>query len=220
MGDQNKPTIFYVYDALCGWCYGFTPVIREFQNRHAEDFNFRVLSGGMVTGERVGPISEVAGYIKEAYHDVENLTGVKFGEEFLQKLRNESREIFTSVPAAMAMALFRIQQPDSEVEFASRMQNAIYYQGLPPADWHTYGTCAADFGLNAAEFTEKLQNEKLLKIVEQEFQIVSHWGVKGFPSVILQKGEQAYVVTRGYCDIEEMETILAKIKLEIAKRAN
>ncbi len=216
---QQKPTVFYVYDALCGWCYGFSPVMQEFKKRHEEDFNFRVLSGGMVTGERVGPISKVAAYIKDAYHDVEERTGVKFGEEFIQKLMNESQDIFTSVPPAMALALFRTQQPESEIEFAGRMQSAIYYQGLPPGEWNTYGECASEFGINAEEFTRKLQNEKLLQLAQKEFQVVANWGIKGFPSVLMQKGEQAYLMARGYSDIDELEQTTEKVLEEINSKS-
>lgn len=213
----EKPTIFYVYDALCGWCYGFSPVMLEFKKRHEDDFNFRALSGGMVTGNQVGPLSKVAVYIKDAYQEVEKLTGTKFGEEFLHKLMNDSQEIFTSVPPAMALALFRTQMPDKEIEFASRLQNAIYYQGLPPGDWATYGECARDFGLNAEEFTAKIQNEKLLELVGQEFKVVANWGIKGFPSVLLQKDNNAYLMARGYSDLEEMEEILEKVLAETEK---
>ena len=212
---ENKPTIFYVYDALCGWCYGFSPVINTFYEAHKDDYNFRVLSGGMVTGDRIGPIAEVATFIKEGYINVQDRTGIKFGDPFLQKLFNDSSDIYTSVPAGMALALFRTQQPENELAFASRMQNAIYYEGMPPADWNTYGKCASEFGLNASDFAEKLQNPKLLELTQQEFKVVENWGIKGFPTVLLQQGAKAYVITRGYSSIEEMEDILDKIQTEI-----
>ncbi len=42
--------LIYVYDALCGWCYGFSPVITDFSARHASEFAVEVVSGGMVLG--------------------------------------------------------------------------------------------------------------------------------------------------------------------------
>ncbi len=201
-----KPTLFYIYDPLCGWCYGFSPVIQKFYEAHKEDFNFQVLSGGMVTGSRVGPVSQVAGYIKDAYKQVEETTGVKFGEGFLEELM-ETNEIFTSVPGAMAMALFRSQKPADQIAFAARIQKAIYDQGLPPAEWSTYGTCAADFGLNADEFAEKMQHPKLQELVAEEFNVVQQWGIQGFPTVVLQTGNTAYPLTRGYCKHEQLEEV-------------
>ena len=62
----DKPTFFYVYDALCGWCYGFSPVMQNVAAKYDDRLNFEVISGGMVTGPRVGPIGQVAPYIKSA----------------------------------------------------------------------------------------------------------------------------------------------------------
>lgn len=213
--NNSKPTIFYVYDALCGWCYGFSNVINEFYQNHKDEYNFRVLSGGMVTGERIGPLNKVSSFIIEGYASIEEKTSIQFGEPFLQKLHNESSEMFTSVPAAMALALFRTQQPENELAFATRMQRAIYYDGLPPADWSTYGKCASDFGLNELDFAQKMQNQKLLELTQQEFQVVANWGIKGFPSVLLQKADQAYLMSRGYSTLQDMELTLEKVEGEI-----
>lgn len=209
-----KPTIYYVYDALCGWCYGFSPVITEFYEKHKDEFNFQVLSGGMVTGSRIGPVSQVAGYISDAYQQVEELTGVEFGEAFLEELL-PTNEIFTSEPAAMAMALVRDQKPALQIPFATRLQKAIYYEGMPPADWMTYGQCAAEFGFDAEEFAEKMQHPKLKELVAEEFNVVQHWGIQGFPTMVLQEGEKAYALARGYTKLEDLEAVLEKVVGEL-----
>lgn len=215
-----KPNIYYVYDALCGWCYGFGPVIKEFHEKHGEEFNFQVLSGGLVTGNRAGPIGVVAGYIKEAYKQVEERTGVKFGDAFLEDVLEPGEALFTSIPPARAMALFRNQLPGKQVEFAARLQKAIYHDGLAPADWNTYGTCAADFGLKADEFAEKMQHPKVEEVVLEEFKVVANWGIQGFPAVLLQQGDQAFLLARGYTDLENIENSLAQVRQKINGQAS
>ncbi len=210
-----KPTVYYIYDVLCGWCYGFSPVMEEFFTNHKDEFNFQVLSGGLVTGSRIGPVGVVAGYIKEAYKVVENRTGVKFGEPFLEEVLEPGEEIFSSVPAAMAMALFRNQLPAQQIPFAIRLQKAIYSEGLPPTDWTTYGHCAAEFGLDADEFAEKMQHPKIEKLVHEEFNIVTERGITGFPAVLLQADDKAYVLARGFTPLEQLEATLEKVKESI-----
>ncbi|MDZ7846635.1 MAG: DsbA family protein [Owenweeksia sp.] len=180
MTDSNYD-VYDIYDALCGWCYGFSDIITTFKQKHQGQYNFKVLSGGLVTGERVGPIGVVAGYIKEAHKQVEERTGAKFGDAFLTGVLEPGEEIFDSVPAAMAMGLFRNQVPDKQVEFAARIQKAIYSEGLPPTEWTTFGKCAADFGLKPDEFAEKMQHPKLKELAQEEFKVVQHWGVRRFP---------------------------------------
>ncbi|MEY4661231.1 MAG: hypothetical protein RLZZ42_1183, partial [Bacteroidota bacterium] len=83
-----KPTIIYCYDAYCGWCYGFSPVIKNLWQRYNQAFDFETLSGGMIPENATRHISAIAPYIRDAYKTVEETTGVKFGEDFLWHIRN------------------------------------------------------------------------------------------------------------------------------------
>lgn len=215
MEQQEKPTIYYAYDALCGWCYGFSDVMTTLYERTQQDYNFYVLSGGMVTGDRIGPVGEVAGYIKEAYLTVENTTGVKFGEDFLAEL-DKGTNIFTSIPAAKAMALFRSQKPDECIPFAARIQRAIYEEGLPPAENSTFGSCAADFNLDAKAFADNMDLDKVELLVEEEFKTVANWGITGFPTVVYKDGNYAYMIGRGYTPLNILEETLKNVQTEIA----
>jgi putative protein-disulfide isomerase len=110
---MNKPEIIYVYDALCGWCYGFSPVMEKFSNKHKDEFKITVVSGGMVTGSRIGPLSEMADYISRAYKDVEKASGVKFGENYLKKTLKEGKVFLNSEPSAKALCVFQSFDPEN-----------------------------------------------------------------------------------------------------------
>lgn len=212
---MERPVIYYIYDVLCGWCYGFSPVMEEFYQQHQENVDFRVLSGGMVLGEREGPIGEVAGYIEQAYKQVEETTGVKFGEGFLNNILKPGTAQFTSLPGALAMATFRLYQPDNAIAFAARMQKALYDEGLPPAEAKTYGHCAEDFGMNAKDFMRLMVDKKKLELVNEEFNVVKKWGIQGLPAVVYQKKEQGYLLTRGYTPLTELNKNFEKVKEEV-----
>ncbi len=203
MTDKN-PTIYYLYDALCGWCYGFSPVINQIHAEYKDRINFKVLSGGLVTGSQVGPIGVVAGYIKEAYKNVEEASGIKFGQKFLEEVLEPGTEQFTSIPPALAMALFRNQLPEKQLEFATRIQEAIYGDGMPPSEWTTYGQLAGEFGLNATEFAEKMQHPKLEEVIFEEFKIPEQWGIHGFPALVFQDDRGASLLSHGFKRYEEV----------------
>jgi putative protein-disulfide isomerase len=195
--------ILYVYDALCGWCYGFSPVIQEFVKK--VNLDCEVISGGMITGDRVGPIGEVAPYIKTAYKDVEQRCGVQFGTVFLNDVLEEGSTIFTSIPAAIAMAIFKEKQPDQQVSFAAALQKAIYYDGIKPTDHDAYATIAANYGINAQEFVQKMDNPVYIEKAQTDFQLSAHLLVSGFPTVFLVNGNNAIAIARGYVDLERLE---------------
>ncbi|HEX6191411.1 MAG TPA: DsbA family protein, partial [Chitinophagaceae bacterium] len=73
---QQNNVIYYCYDAYCGWCYGFSPVIKRIAEEYSDRFFFEVLSGGMIPPENPRHISATATYIAQAYKRVEELSGV------------------------------------------------------------------------------------------------------------------------------------------------
>ena len=197
--------IIYAYDALCGWCYGFSPVIEAFHQKHREEIDFEVLSGGMVTGSRIGPIGEVAPYIRHAYRDVEQATGVKFGEAFLKDVLEDGQTIFTSVPPAIAMSVFKSHRAEEAVLFASALQKAIYYDGLAPEDTAAYGQLAEEFGINKNIFTQQMAESKFLAEAQKEFYRTQQLGVQGFPTVFAEVENTYYPLTRGYTPLDEIQ---------------
>lgn len=202
--------IIYVYDALCGWCYGFSPVMQQLKENYKDELEFTVLSGGMIGGERVGPIGEVAGYISEAYKMVEERTGVKFGADFL-KVLEDGKAIFNSVPPSVALTVFKSQQPEQALEFAGRLQRAIYHDGMEPEDIQAYGKLAQEFGLDSLDFTAKMQADEFKQATLQEFQQVAQWGIDGFPSVIMATREKLYLIAKGYVPYEQLDAAVQQV---------
>lgn len=204
---EEKPSLIYVYDALCGWCYGFSPVMEKFYEKYREEFQFIVVSGGMITGDRIGPIGEVAGYIKWAYKDVENKTGVTFGEGFLKGILAEGTTVFTSIPPAKALIAFKLlkKDKDSDISFAGRLQKAIYYDGIEPLDAEAYADLAEEYGVNREDFLRSFDSKATEEKMKEEFAITGKLGVKGFPSIIVQVGDSLVKIGEGYMPLEALE---------------
>ena len=197
--------IYYCYDALCGWCYGFSPVITAFASQHP-DLPVRVVSGGMITGGRIGPIGEVAGYIGQAYRVVEDRCGVTFGAGFLDGVLKPGTAVFTSVPAAVAMAVFRELLPDRQLDFAASLQRAVYYDGSEPLDLDAYADRAATFGLDRTDFRKRLDAPHYQQLAQEDFEQTARWGVSGFPTVVYDDGSgKLYALARGYVPLDQLE---------------
>lgn len=204
--------IIYVYDALCGWCYGFSPVMEEFHENYKDKLDFEVISGGMITGERIGSIGEVASYISTAYKHVENATGVKFGNQFLNTTMSKGDAIFTSVPPAIAMSLFKRLKLEKSIQFASALQKAIYFDGVEPEDFDAYGDIAATFGLDRDSFITKIREDEYRKLAEEEFRKSAALGVTGFPAVFVEYNERYYKIGSGYLPFSSLESNFLAVK--------
>lgn len=202
--NTTKPQLIYVYDALCGWCYGFGPVIRRFYDTHANDFTFDVLSGGMMTGPRVQPIAESMSYVEQAYKVVEERTGVRFGEAYLNQILKPGTYVADSEKPGMALTLFKALLPDQAVPFASTLQNALYRDGVDLNVNAHYGPLVEPFGIDPDEFVAHLSDPAIKEQTWAEFNLVSQYGISGFPSVIVNTGEELFLIARGYLPYDQL----------------
>ena len=213
-----KHTIYYCYDAYCGWCFGFSPVIRKIHDTFKDQLFFEVLSGGMIPKENARPISAMAKFIEQAYPRVEELTGIKFGEDYLWHIRNpEQSDWFPhSEKAAIALCIFKEIQPGNQVAFATDLQHALNVEGRDLTDDEAYRHLLEKYKLDAEDFYTKLHSEVYLEKAQYEFALCRQLQVTGFPAVLLQAGEtKFYLVARGYTSYADVKARLDNILAEI-----
>lgn len=205
--------LVYFYDALCGWCYGFSPVVKRLQEHFAESLPFAVLSGGMITGERIKPISAMRSYIEHAYPRVEEITGVKFGESFLTNILHRGNYVSDSLPPAVALTVFKSHQPQKQVDFAHDLQKSFYFDGRDLNADETYQQLALRYELNPDLFLEQIHSKVFEEKTLIEFDMVKRFGVNGFPSLALVEETQGAVsgklIAVGYRDFQ---TLLSHIQ--------
>lgn len=208
---MSEKKLLYFYDALCGWCYGFRPVLRQLHDKYGKDLPFEVVSGGMVLGEREGPIGEVAAYIKDAYRQVELTTGVTFGAGFLHDILADGTARFSSWYPAVALEVLRSEKPDQALEFAHALQYAVYHTGIRPAVPEAYGPLAAEFGMDADSFVDRLDQEAFAERARDQFRKTASFQVGGFPTLILQYGEEYFMISRGYMGLDMLDFRLEQV---------
>src|SRR5258708_35840642 len=134
------PTLIYCYDAYCGWCYGFREVIKKIKSEYKNKLLVEVISGGMILPEEPVHISTTAGYIKEGYKRVEEITGVKFGEDYLWHIKHPEQSDWypDSEKPAIALCIFKEYFPDQQVNFAADLQYALHFEGRDLTDDEAY----------------------------------------------------------------------------------
>lgn len=203
-----QPLLIYCYDAYCGWCYGFSPVIKQIAEDYQSKLHTEVLSGGMVLPEEPVHISATAGYIKDAYKRVEELTGIQFGEDYLWHINNpdESDWFPSSEKPAIAMSIFKEMYPDRQVQFAADLQHGLHYEGRDLTDNEAYRHLLEKYKIDADDFYNKLKSEAYKEKAYYEFQLCKQLQVTGFPQVLLQATENKFhLLARGYTDYETLQ---------------
>lgn len=213
-----SPCIYYCYDAYCGWCYGFSPVIKRIAQEYRDRLTFEVLSGGMIPAENPRHIRAMAVYISKAYKQVEALTGIRFGPDYLWHIFNpeESDWFPHSEKAAMAMCIFKEIHPGRQVEFAADLQYAHHYEGRDLTDDEAYRHLLEKYGIPAEDFYAKLGSEEYREKARYEFALCQQLQVTGFPALLLQVTDSKfYLVSRGFTAYEDVKTRIDTILNEL-----
>jgi putative protein-disulfide isomerase len=209
-----KPTIYYCYDAYCGWCYGFSKVISRIAAEYKDVVAFDVLSGGMIFEEQPQHISAIAPYVQGAYKRVEELTGIEFGKDYLWHMfnPNESDWYPESTTPAIALCIMKEYHPEQAVFMAEDLQYALNYEGRDLTDKEAYRHLLAKYNIPEVEFYTKLKSEEYREKAYYEFALVKQLNVTGFPQVLLQVTDSKfYLLAQGFTDYETLKTRIDKV---------
>jgi len=210
--------IIYCYDAYCGWCYGFSPVIKRIEEKYRSKFTFEVLSGGMILPKQPTPISVTAPYIQQAYKTVEEHTGIKFGEDYLWHIFNyEQSDWFpSSEKPAIAMCILKDHDPGQAIAFAADLQHALHFEGRDLTDDEAYRHLLPAYGLDAESFYEDLHSEVYKEKAYHEFAMVQQLKVKGFPCVFLQiTSGKFYQLANGFISFDVLDERMQQVWQEM-----
>lgn len=205
---MEKTKIIYVYDALCGWCFGFSPVIARFANDYQDKVYVDVVSGGLRIGGDVGPIGVVAPYIKSAYKDVERACGVKFGDAFIKGPLEEGSMVMNSLQPAIALCIIREQHPEKALLFAGLLHQMIYVDGKGPEDLAAYEPYVAKVGYDIADFRKKMRDPAHTEKAQQDFARAQRLGATAFPTVLIEKNGKIERLFSGYVPYERMKQVV------------
>ncbi len=213
-----KPTLIYCYDAYCGWCYGFSPVIKKIAAEYKDNLDVEVLSGGMMTGEQVMPIEKIASFIQKEYKTVEDYAGVKYGEDFLWHINNPDRSdwVMNSEKPAIALCIVKEYYPERQLEFASDLQSALNFEGRDLDDDEAYRHLLDKYNIQPEAFYTKLSSDEYKEMAHYEFALMKQLQVTGYPTAFIQTDELKFImIARGYTPYDDVQQRIEAVLKDI-----
>ncbi len=200
---QDKPTLIYVGDPMCSWCYGFGNEIEEVIRQLGDDINVEVVMGGL-RPYNTQTMTDLKGFLTEHWNDVHKASGQPFKFEIL-----DTELLYDTEPACRAVMIVRELQPNSVMQFFHKVQTAFYAKNHNPHLTTTYSDIAVSMGINRNEFENKFESEEYKKQIKEDFLRASQLGVRSFPTVLLQYKGSTNVVAAGY---SKAEKVISKVK--------
>lgn len=147
--------LYYVYDPMCSWCWGYKPTWEKIQSALADEVTVQYVVGG-VAPDSMEPMpiamrEQIASYWKK----IENYLGTEFNYDFWTK-NTPKRSTYPSCRAVLAA-----RKQGAEKEMLRAIQHAYYLQARNPSDSEVLIAIAAEIGLDEAQFLQDFQSEAL-----------------------------------------------------------
>ena len=208
---MSRPTILYVHDPLCGWCYGFAPVVHALRTEFAGRVDFDLIHGGMITAGRIGPVRAMADYIRSATPRLVDLTGAQITDAFLQDYLSSDAISDSEPPSRAIVAAGQLGGDTLIWNYAYALQRCLFVQGMDLRSTDTYRDLARQFDLDSEMFLETMRSEAVRELTHEQFGISRQLGITGFPALILLQNETAYRFASGYQPLAHLRPALEQV---------
>lgn len=206
--NAQEPTIIYIGDPMCSWCYGFAPEITELKESLPE-YDFKLVLGGLRPGG-TETNEDLGEFLAHHWKDVEKRTAKPFNYDIL----DDSNLVYDTEPACRAVVTARHMKPEIELDFFKAVQTAFYVEAKDIRAADTYIALARQFSLDEDAFRSKFESDEMKYATKADFQLSGEMGVRGFPSVVMSQKGQLFMIANGYISADELLKTIEKIKQE------
>ena len=201
---QTEATLIYVGDPMCSWCYGVAPELNKVVDQLGEGVEFQLLMGGL-RPYNTQTVKELGSFLKEHWEHVAEKSGQLFSYGILENVNI----LYDTEPPSRAVLVVRKMKPEKEYAFFKAVQKTFYVDNQDMNQVATYLPLIEAIGIDAEEFSTAFNSEEMKAAVRRDFEVAAEMGVRGFPTIILKKGEQYHLIANGYA---RSETMLATLK--------
>ncbi|HSV53471.1 MAG TPA: DsbA family protein [Burkholderiaceae bacterium] len=178
--------LHYIYDPLCGWCYGASPLVAAARKLVA----VRAHGGGMMAGpNRQAVTPQLRAFVAPHDQRIAQLTGQPFGDAYTNGLLRDTSAVLDSEPPTAAV-LAAEGAGARGLDMLARLQVAHYVEGRRIADRSVLIELAAELGLVPGTFEQALQRaegEATQRHIAESRALLAKLGGHGFPTFALER---------------------------------
>ncbi|KRA88821.1 protein-disulfide isomerase [Pseudomonas sp. Root68] len=185
--------LHYIYDPLCGWCYGAKPLVQAAQ----AVLPVIAHGGGMMTGanrQKVSP--QLRNYVMPHDRRIAEYSGQPFGEAYFEGLLRDHSAVFDSEPP-IAAVLAAEQMTGRGLELLGKLQSAHYVEGRRIADESVLFELAQGMGLDREAFEKAFRSADTEGHIRNSRALLAKVGGQGFPTLALEHDDQFTLIDIG-----------------------
>lgn len=190
---MSTPILWYFADPMCSWCWGFSPAIDVLRDAYRDRMKIALVLGGLRPGETAPMTATAREDILHHWHDVHTRTAQPF--QFNGALPDSF--VYDTEPASRAVVA--VSSIDLTLIFPlfQAIQQAFYAQGRDVKQTAVLVELATELGVDGTAFLDLFNSDTARAKTQAHFQQARKAGVKGFPTLIIQRDSQLHPISNG-----------------------
>ncbi|MGX9992721.1 DsbA family protein (plasmid) [Rhizobium sp. Z1P35] len=187
----------YLYDPLCGWCYGAAPALDNMAK--LDNLTVELAPSGLFAGERARPLDErFAAYAWHNDQRINRLTGQVFSQLYRDQVLGGADTMFDSAPATLGLIAVGLTQLDREREALKALQIARYVEGRNTSEIAVVADVLDQAGFSDAAARVRAPDEALLDAYRNRIgksrQLMDAFRMDGVPALLVSDGDKRRVL--------------------------
>ena len=201
-----RAQLFYIYDPMCSWCWGYAPTWQRLQRELTSEVDIIYGLGGLAEDSDVLMPEAMQVFLQQTWRKIAQQLGTEFNFDFWQQCQPRR----STFPACRATLLAR--EFGKEQEMLTAIQHAYYLQAKNPSNLDTLQALAVDIGLDGYDFLQKLKSQSVDEQLMTEINKMRSLPINGFPALVLVKEQLLIPIPIDYQDWRKsFEIIMKKI---------
>ncbi|QHQ34415.1 DsbA family protein [Algicella marina] len=207
-------TLHYLFDPLCGWCYGASATIGALADQ--PDIDLQPHATGLFAGSGARPMKSFAAQAWVNDQRIAALSGQKFTEAYRQNVLGADDASLDSTVATLAVTAVADTNPERVIDTLRAIQSARYVAGKDVTAAAVVADVLTDLGLADAAARILSPDTGLADLVRrrtaQARSLMTTFQLQGVPALIAEAGG-----TRGALDASTLysgpDAVRAALKL-------
>lgn len=181
----------FLFDPLCGWCYGAAPMIAALRDRPGAVVD--LLPAGLFVGEGAVTMSEsFLDYVRDADRRVAQVSGQPFSDAYRAELSAGRLNRVDSAAATLALSAVHLEDPAREFEALRALQRVRWEGGRDNSDAGVVAGALEDAGFGAAAARLQAPDAALLSTNSQRIaagrDLMRRFSIRGVPALLAGQG--------------------------------
>jgi putative protein-disulfide isomerase len=184
--------LYYIYDPMCSWCWGYKPVWNEIERALGPDIDVIYVLGGLAPDSDVPMPEEMQQQIASYWKKIEDLLGTTFNYDFWSQ-NTPRRSTYPSCRAILAA-----REQNAEKAMLEAIQHAYYLNAQNPSDNDILISLAEKIGIDVAKFKQDFLSPETHQGLVEEIGFARMLGGNGFPSLCVESSGALFDVPVDY----------------------